>query len=572
MTCFNSNKAYKAKENTCLDPVRISTLLSELNVSAADKYNLKYAWINMGGWQSWNPCEELEPNTKQPSLKCHLLKQWNQYILFPESRHEISKTVVLGQFVSYLRWENFYLVFTSVGNIDGVLPPVQFVFDRHNNTVTYELADKGKEWQEGELQAKIEVFTAESYFEAREKLEKLFGSCDKENPNYTSRFDSIQFLGKQPAGWESWYNHYFNINHNLIEDDLKALKETQNLINLGGFDKQNLVFQIDDGWESALGEWTIRKDRFPEGLKVLAEKIEAENYVPGLWLAPFIIDLRSETAKDHPDWILRNRIKVPVMAGYNPLWGANFGRYQPGLPGSFYCLDLSNDAVIEYLDGLMDKVINEWGFRYIKLDFLYAGMLYGKFRNGGSAYQWFNRAVKTLTKRTKTNDGKPVCYLGCGVPFEPAFNYFPLSRTGCDTFEHWENSLLKKLNWNGRNSAYLNVKDSIGRAMWNKIIFNNDPDVIFIRKENCSLTTKEKELIATVAVMFGNQIMYSDDPAKSTSKEEIDIAKKIVEINEKYKNEDFSVKAIRDNIYYVVSKNKKYQGIIDLEERYADIR
>ena len=111
MTCFNSNKAYKAKENTCLDPVRISTLLSELNVSAAEKYNLKYAWINMGGWQSWNPCEELEPNTKQPSLKCHLLKQWNQYILFPESRHEISKTVVLGQFVSYLRWENFYLVF-----------------------------------------------------------------------------------------------------------------------------------------------------------------------------------------------------------------------------------------------------------------------------------------------------------------------------------------------------------------------------------------------------------------------------------------------------------------------------
>ncbi len=572
MTEFFTGKAYKAKENTVLDPIRISTLLKELNVSNAGKYNLKYAWINMGGWQSWNPCEELEPNKTQPSLKCHLLKQWNHYILFPESHFETSKNIVLGQFVSYIRWENFYLCFVSCGNIKDLLPPVQFVFNRHNNTVTYELADKGKEWQTGELQAKIQVFTASSYFECREKLEKLFGSCDKENPNYSSRFDSIQFLGKQPAGWESWYNHYFNINHNLIVDDLKALKETQNLINIGGFEGKNVVFQIDDGWEVALGDWDVRSDRFPQGLETLADLIEKNSYVPGLWLAPFIIDYRSKTAVEHPDWLLRNKHGKPVMAGYNPLWGANFGKMQPSLPGTFFCLDLSNDQVIAHLDSILDKVINKWGFRYIKLDFLYAGMLWGNYKNGGAAYQWFNRAVKTLTSRTQNKDGKPVCYLGCGVPFEPAFNYFPLSRTGCDTYEHWENKLLKKLNWNGRYSAYLNVKDSIGRAMWNKIIFNNDPDVIFIRKENCSLTTKEKELIATVAVLFGNQIMYSDDPAKSTSKEEIEIAKTIVGINEKYKNEEFSVKALRDNVYTVESKNGKYQGTIDLEERYADIR
>ncbi|EID84273.1 hypothetical protein MSI_22560 [Treponema sp. JC4] len=66
--------------------------------------------------------------------------------------------------------------------------------------------------------------------------------------------------------------------------------------------------------------------------------------------------------------------------------------------------------------------------------------------------------------------------------------------------------------------------------------------------------------------------MYSDDPAKSTSKEEIEIANTIVGINEKYKNEEFSVKALRDNVYTVESKNGKYQGTIDLEERYADIR
>ena len=51
--------------------------------------------------------------------------------------------------------------------------------------------------------------------------------------------------------------------------------------------------------------------------------------------------------------------------------------------------------------------------------------------------------------------------------------------------------------------------------MWNKIIFVNDPDVIFIRKNNCSLTDDEKRLIALAAILFGNQIMYSDDPGKA---------------------------------------------------------
>jgi len=571
---FYSFKAYKAVENSVIqDSKKLEEIFNELNVdSKVSALKLKDAWINNGGWQSWNPCEEVEPGKKQLSLECHLVKPWNQYLVFPESKYKPTKNIVLGQFVSYLRWDDFYLVFVSTGNVNNVLPPVQFIFNRKNNSVSIEIADKGKEWKEKELQAEIKIFTANSYFECREKLEEIFGSNDTESKNYSKRFDTLQFLGKQPAGWESWYNHYANINENLIIDDLTALKETKNLINLGGFEGQNVVFQIDDGWEVGLGDWDVRDDRFPDGLQGLANLIEKHNYVPGLWIGPFIIDLRSKTAKNHPDWILKDKKGNPVPAGYNPLWGANFGKDQPGFPGSFYCLDLSNDEVLAHLDNLLEKVINEWGFRYIKLDFLYAGMLFGNFKNGGSAYQWFNRAVSTLTKRTQTKDGKPVCYLGCGVPFEGAFKYFPLSRTGCDTFEHWENKLPTKLNWNGRNSAYMNVKDSIGRAMWNKIIFYNDPDVIFIRKENCSLTLKEKELIATVAVLFGNQIMYSDDPAKSTSEEEIEIANKIVAINNKFKNEDFSVKALGKDRYAVASKNKKYQGEISLEERYADIR
>ena len=78
----------------------------------------------------------------------------------------------------------------------------------------------------------------------------------------------------------------------------------------------------------------------------------------------------------------------------------------------------------------MEKAINVWGFRYLKLDFLFAGMIDGKFANGGSAYIWYDRAVKKLTRRVINSSGERVAYLGCGLPFESSFMYFPLSRIG----------------------------------------------------------------------------------------------------------------------------------------------
>ena len=240
--------------------------------------------------------------------------------------------------------------------MSGTLPPVQFIFNRSQNTVSIEICDKGNEWSQGDVTARIEIFTAEGYFECKEKLASIFGS---------KHFESINWLGKNPAGWESWYNHYANINETLIRNDLRKLSETENIISNGKYSSK--IFQIDDGWERALGDWTTNIARFPENFSLLTHDIETAGYIPGLWIAPFIIDSRSQTATEHPDWLLRNEKGILVPAGYNPLWGKK---------GTFYCLDLSRDEVISHLDSVMETLINEWGFRYIKLDFLYAGMLY----------------------------------------------------------------------------------------------------------------------------------------------------------------------------------------------------
>lgn len=562
MNICSVDQEYFATKNTILGEINLSEYFNPESKKTAEN-----AWINIGGWQSWNPGFEIEPGKKQPSLHCHIIHQWNRYLEFPQSVYRPSKNIVLGQFIVYLRWEETYLVIASCGNIKEVLPPVQFIINRKKNTVTIELCDKGKHWVKNEIQAKIEIFTADSYFDCRHKLEQLFGNAKPESPDFSKRFDQISHLGLPSLGWESWYNHYADINENLILDDLQALNKTENYINLteaalNEKNQKNTVFQIDDGWELQLGTWEPNTERFSNGLKSITEKIENAGYIPGLWIAPFIIDERSKIAQEHPEWILRNLHGKKIPAGFNPLWGKH---------GSFYCLDLSISEAVDYLDNLIEKAIEEWGFRFLKLDFLYAGMIYGNYTEGGAGYIWYNRAVEKLTSRKINSKGQPVCYLGCGLPFEQSFKYFPLSRIGCDTFENWENNLSKRLNWNGRNSAYLNLKDTIGHAMWDKIIYANDPDVIFIRKENCTLSKDEKILIAAIDQMFGSQLMYSDDPAKSTSAEEIELTKEIVELQKKLGKEEFCVINTGADTFEFCSQSKTIKGKINLAAQHKII-
>ena len=56
------------------------------------------------------------------------------------------------------------------------------------------------------------------------------------------------------------------------------------------------VFQIDDGWQLAHGDWEPNK-KFPSGMNTMAEKISANGRTPGLWLAPFMVSANSQLQK-----------------------------------------------------------------------------------------------------------------------------------------------------------------------------------------------------------------------------------------------------------------------------------
>ena len=559
-----------------IDEIRIDSLLQEITgmsdsscASASSGtpanpkiFNKDYAFSRTG-WQSWDAGWETMADERTPRYIPFLIPALKKYIEVPESSYEKDKEY--GQFIIWLRWNNFYLVAASTGNAHatGALPPVQYELCRKTDTITCRIYSTGKTWKKNERAAEISFFLAKNYFELKDTIRFLFRGSTNQDP----RFENLDFLGKTPGGWESWYNHYNKIDESLILEDLNALNKTENLIKCMYIDKkQPVVFQIDDGWQEGTGQWEINKARFPHGFADLTAKIREKGYIPGLWIAPFIFDYRVPFIKRHPDWILRDKKGKPIPAGFNAPWGAPIGKDQPAGPHNYFVLDLSRDDVLQHLDGLIDRAINEWGFRYLKLDFLFAGMLYGCFKNGGAAYEWYDRAIKVLTKRIKANNGEPVAYLGCGMPFESSFRQFPLSRIGADTKEAWDYAVLKAVRFNGRPSAYISMKDTLGHAYWNDAVFKNDPDVVFFRKENCTLTDNEKELIALVNKLFAGQIMYADDPAHFSPADEAPLTQKILALYDKLEGASFGNVHIAPDIYAIFSADCKYTGIINLTE------
>ncbi len=527
------------------------------------------------GWQSWGFGGELCPGEHQKRY-LPIVPQWKQYIAFPGAapakvlgRNPSSRSLLKGQFVIYFRWNNIYIVIASTGSRNPdfeLMPPVQFYVDRKKRQAAVSVYADGKQWNLYDKMCELTVFAAASFFELRDTMKELFAGSDG------SRFENLQFLsgsGRKilTGGWESWYNHYANINRKLIDEDLESLGRTDNIVNTEFIkNSRPAVFQVDDGWEKGLGDWEALQERFPEGMKNLASSISSKGYIPGLWIAPFIVDLRSDIAKVHGDWILRDEKGRPVAAGMNFLWGARAGKYQPSYPWSYFCLDLSRDEVMEHLDNLMDKVINAWGFRYIKLDFLFAGMISGVFANDGAAYEWYNRAVQVLTKRAVNNKGESVAYLGCGLPLESSYVYLPLSRIGPDTREDWDVNYLRHCNFTARTGALPNLQSTLGHSFWDQGVFINDPDVIFLRYDNIRLNDTEKELIALVNNLFASQLMHSDDPVifGETEKE---FTQHVSGLFRKFEDEEFGLVNVSRTTYIIYSRSGRYCGFINLGEK-----
>lgn len=342
------------------------------------------------------------------------------------------------------------------------------------------------------------------------------------------------------AGYTSWYNYYQNINEDIILRDLEGLAHVGNLAN---------VFQIDDGYETKVGDWDVDVQKFPNGLAPIVDKIHSHGYNAGLWIAPFAAQFNSNVVKNHPDWLIRNKRGRAVISG--AAWGG------------FYALDFEKDEVRTYIKAYFDKVFDEWGFDMVKLDFLYAAAI--EPRNGKTRAQLMCEAMDFLRELCRDK-----LILGCGVPLAPAFGIVDACRIGCDA----ENTLKEKFYVKVTNqeivSTKISMQNSVFRRHLNGRIFANDPDVFFLREggvKKAGYTLGQKKLLATINHMFGDVLFVSDDVGEYDS-EQMAI---LVDAYAKFEGKIISAEHIAPEIIKIVfeeNDNRKMLVFDDLSGDY----
>jgi alpha-galactosidase len=275
-----------------------------------------------------------------------------------------------------------------------------------------------------------------------------------------------------PTVWCSWYGLYTGISEANLLNTLEELGDLP-------FD----VFQIDDGWQKAIGDWT-ENEKFPSGLGALTEKIHATGRKAGLWLAPLLVDERSELFRQQPDWLLRDENGAPVKACIN--WG-----------GQQYALDTSHPSALVWLADLM-KQVRAWGFDYAKLDFLYAGALPGKRRNNESGEQAYRNALSVM--REALGDAY---LLTCGAPIVPSLGLCDAIRVGPDVASYWENALDSTYLDNFTTPGTRNAIRTSFHRLWFSPLAHVDPDVAYFRSEVMQMDENQRGQLQKLAQITG---------------------------------------------------------------------
>jgi len=429
-----------------------------------------HPFIFSNGFQSWSHSRFLTPHDKQKPLK-NIMKPYAEhygdyhyfnYKQFPDDQHSWTYTYT---FVN----ESIIELLASV-NEDPGFTLIQWNYQTGRFSVSRDCSGK-RIHQDDWL------------------LFDLLHHTDVEYRVWNTW--SVMYRDNQPArlpekarGWTSWYYYYIAINEQIIAHNFNNFSE-----------QPDAVFQIDDGFQQSVGEWTQTNKKFPRGMKWLADSIHATGKKAGLWLAPFVCEKNSVIFREHSDWIVKDARGKPVKAGYNPGWS-----------GWYYPLDIYHPEVRNYLSATFDTILNHWGFDLIKADFLFAVCIMPRPDLNKTRGEVMADAMEWLRELTQDH-----LLLGCGVPLGPAFKRVDYCRIGNDIHTGWEFKILKSVRASERPSTWSSLTNTISRGPLGNRMFMNDPDVFILRRKKQSLSDDEKVLNILINHLFGQLLFTSDD-------------------------------------------------------------
>jgi alpha-galactosidase len=151
---------------------------------------------------------------------------------------------------------------------------------------------------------------------------------------------------ERPVIANSWEAVYF-------DHSLERIAELADVAAAVGVER----FVLDDGWflgrrddTAGLGDWTVDPEVWPQGLGPLVDHVRGRGMEFGLWVEPEMVNLDSETARTHPERVLRGRAAAP------PEW-----RQQQ-------VLDLQDEGAYADLRAALLALLDELDVAYLKWD------------------------------------------------------------------------------------------------------------------------------------------------------------------------------------------------------------
>ncbi|PMD30324.1 glycoside hydrolase family 36 protein [Hyaloscypha variabilis F] len=148
------------------------------------------------------------------------------------------------------------------------------------------------------------------------------------------------------------FNDYMNcLMGDPDEDKIKALLDP--VVQSGAeYFVIDAGWYADDGnWWDAVGLWEPSKKRFPSGFKELLNLIRAKGLIPGLWVEPEVVGVRSVVGRRLPE-------KAFFQDGGQRV--VERGRFQ---------LDYRHPEVIRWMDSVIERLVVEYGAGYFKFDY-----------------------------------------------------------------------------------------------------------------------------------------------------------------------------------------------------------
>ncbi len=173
------------------------------------------------------------------------------------------------------------------------------------------------------------------------------GGASRQFHEYQRKNSKTKWTNKvMPVIYNAWATFEFDLDEKMLMEQAEKCKDL-------GIE----AFLIDDGWfesrndeKTGLGDWSVDKKKFPNGLKPVIDKVNSLGMIFGLWVEPEMVSEESKLYKEHPEWIF----KMPTR--------------EPTKTRSQYVLNLGLEEVYDYTVSWLDKLLKENNIGYLKWD------------------------------------------------------------------------------------------------------------------------------------------------------------------------------------------------------------